>query len=84
MKVGDEVYAVESSYAITRHGFIVEEHLVPNSEIDEVKVTYKVVYDDSPCCPFISCPESGEYAENEVFKEKSRAIAYANYVRREV
>lgn len=79
MKVGDEVYAIESSYAIVRHGFITEEIAKTNLDSGEITRVYTVSYNDCP--PYVSYPTWGEHQENELFTEKGQALAYATYLR---
>ena len=80
MKVGDEVYAVESSYALVRHGFIISEEAESNYETQQIVRTYTVSYNDCP--PYISYPNYGKHKESELFEEKGQALSYASYLRR--
>ena len=79
MKIGDEVYAVESSYALVRHGFIISEENQTDFETNKIIRTYTVFYNDNP--PYIAYPENGIHKENEIFAEKGQALAYATYLR---
>ena len=80
MKIGDEVFAVESSYAIVRHGFIVSEECDFNGNTNETIRKYVVNYNDHP--PYISYPTYGVHLEKELFNEKGQAFSYASYLRR--
>ena len=82
MKIGDEVYAVESQYAFVRHGFIISEEVQLDGESDKVIKEYLVSYNDRPSYYYYS--ESGWHKEEELFKERAQAIAYSEYLRREV
>ena len=82
MKVGDEVYAVEGQYAFVRHGFITSEEAQTDSSTSKITRTYFVSYND--LSPYDSYSKYGKHKEEELFKNRSQATAYANYLRRDV
>ena len=84
MKLGDEVYAVDSLYAFVRHGFITGETSRLDSSSDNICTTYMVAYNDNPYPPYIAYPTYGRHSDLEVFSNKGQAVAYAEYLRRDV
>lgn len=84
MKLGDEVYAVDSLYAFVRHGFITGESNKLDSTNDAVQTTYMVEYNDNPYPPYIAYPTYGKHSNIEIFSDRGQAVAYAEYLRRDV
>ena len=82
MELGERVFAVKEDCPIIRHGVITKIETTWSSDTNEVVEVYTVLYDDKR--PFELLELNGEYKRYELFWDENQAVAWANYLRREV
>ena len=82
MELGERVFAVKEDCPVIRHGVITKIETSWSSEANEVVESYTVLYDDRR--PFELVRLNDEYKRHELFWDKNQAVAWADYLRREV